>query len=192
MFVLTAFPILSINEPQLYSPATDWKLWHICFIIKSSVTLSFQHPTDCPWDILLFQLRLLACSSTLKHCQWFSDVHCVLIFFLRGAGYKCIDHSLTVFLSLSFSDLLSLPQVVPAVPGWCVTKKAAVQSSAITANRLGIRTRRVTRLASRGRNPCTPTATIHPATHKNRDQVSVWKPFTVQHRHAAPVNPESI
>lgn len=88
---------------------------------------------------------------------------------------KCISQFHAVILLLSSPGLLSSPQVVPAVPGWCVTEKAAAPSSATTASRLGIPTRRVTRLASRGRSPSAPTVTIHPATHKSRDQVSVWK-----------------
>lgn len=86
---------------------------------------------------------------------------------------KRIDRSDFVLLRLSSSGLLSSPQVVPVVPGWCATEKAAAPSSATTANRPGIPTRRVTLLASRGRNPSTPTATIRPATHKSRGQVSV-------------------
>lgn len=87
-------------------------------------------------------------------------------------------HLLTVSFCVCVLGLLSLPPVVPAAPGWCVAERAAEQSSATTASRPGTPTRPVTRPASREHNPCTPTVTTRPATHRSRDPVSDWRTHT--------------
>lgn len=76
------------------------------------------------------------------------------------------------FFFFSLSGLPSSPRAVPAVPGWFVAEKAVAQNFATTANKHGTPIRPATRPASRGRNPCTPTATTHPATRRSRVPVS--------------------
>lgn len=115
---------------------------------------------------LLFpcQKALLGVSETIRAFHLFFRLRC-----LTSSAAALSNPRL--FFCLFLSDLPSSPRAAPAVPGWCVAGKAAAPSSATTASRPGIPTRPATRPANRGRNPCTPTATTHPATHRSRDQV---------------------
>lgn len=75
-------------------------------------------------------------------------------------------------LSSLLPGLPSLRQAVPAAPGLYVAGKAVEPSSATTASRPGIRTRRATRPGSKGHFLWEHTATIHPVTQPSKGLVS--------------------